>query len=159
MADDDVHVVMYKVLAYLYKCLKAGEDPAVANYNAGHFRINERYWTVIMVQLIDCGYVTGFTVQRADDGTDIIPVRPTVTMDGVAFMMENSMMAKARKFLESIGDIKSVIPGLKACHNGRASNHCWLLAFAPFPSAAKQWGSGAYCCSGRLAITVTEEFG
>ena len=80
-------------------------------------------------------------------------------MDGVAFMMENSMMAKARKFLESIGDIKSVIPGLKACHNGRASNHCWLLAFAPFPSAAKQWGSGAYCCSGRLAITVTEEFG
>lgn len=65
-----------------------------------------------MAQLINCGYVTGFTVQRADDGIDIIPVRPAVTMDGVAFMMENSMMAKARKFLESIGDIKSVIPGL-----------------------------------------------
>lgn len=112
MASDDMHVVMYKILAYLYKCLKAGEEPTVSNYNAGHFGINARYWTVIMVQLIDCGYVTGFTVQAADNGTDIIPVRPTVTMDGVAFMMENSMMAKARKFLESIGDLAAVVPGL-----------------------------------------------
>lgn len=24
---DDMHVIMYKVLAYLYKCLKLGKDP------------------------------------------------------------------------------------------------------------------------------------
>lgn len=27
MAHDDLHVVMYKILAYLYSCMKSGEKP------------------------------------------------------------------------------------------------------------------------------------
>ena len=30
MAQDDMFVVMYKILAYLYSCMKSGEEPRMS---------------------------------------------------------------------------------------------------------------------------------
>jgi hypothetical protein len=35
MAYDDMEVIMYKILAYLYKCNKAGKDTDFPDYCAG----------------------------------------------------------------------------------------------------------------------------
>lgn len=32
MAQDDMHVVMYKILAYLYSCMKEGMKPQLRHY-------------------------------------------------------------------------------------------------------------------------------
>ena len=109
MASDDMHVVMYKILSYLYSCMKAGTEANPANISFEALGINKPYWTFIMLQLIEHGYVKGFMIRNADNGTSVIPVNPSVTMEGVEFLSENSMMARARQFLK---DVKDTIPGL-----------------------------------------------
>lgn len=45
MAKDDYFVLAYRVLAYLYECLKAGERPDMKYLSFGnrHFPIGESY--------------------------------------------------------------------------------------------------------------------
>lgn len=109
MAFDDMHVVMYKILAYLYACMKSGEKVNEANIRCDALGINEPYWTSIMVELMERGYVKGLMVRKADNSQTVVPVNPSVTMTGVEFLMENSMMAKAKQFLM---DFKATVPGL-----------------------------------------------
>lgn len=35
MAQDDMHVIMYRILAYLYWCIKQGVRPDPAQYRPG----------------------------------------------------------------------------------------------------------------------------
>ena len=107
MSKDDMHVVMYKILKYLYECLKQGKEARDDKYCAGRVGINEKYWTAIMLELIERDYVRGFKVARYDDSVSIIPAEPTITMLGVDFLLDNSMMKKAHDF---IVDMKDFIP-------------------------------------------------
>lgn len=107
MAQDDMHVVMYKILAYLYKCMKEGVKPERGMYSADAVGINEAYWQSIMVELSRRQLVKGFDIMSTS-GDDYVTIRnPRITMDGVEFLMENSMMRKAFEFLR---DTKSAIP-------------------------------------------------
>ena len=107
MSKDDMHVVMYKILKYLYECLKQGKEARDDKYCAGRMGINEKYWTAIMLELIERDYVRGFKVARYDDSVSIIPAEPAITMLGVEFLLDNSMMKKAHDF---IVDMKNFIP-------------------------------------------------
>lgn len=44
MAKDDYYVIVYKILAYLYDCLKQGEEPQsnMIAYNGSLFHIHPR---------------------------------------------------------------------------------------------------------------------
>ena len=64
MASDDMHVVMYKILKYLYECLKKGVEPNMEMFDADALGVNERYWTVIMQELMERGYVAGFVTKQ-----------------------------------------------------------------------------------------------
>lgn len=107
MAQNDMYVVMYKVIAYLYDCMKRDVKPDLSAYNHAAMGVPETYWALIMLELIDHGYVKGFVTARSYDPPLITPVDPTVTMEGVAFAQENSMMGKAKAFLQ---DAKAAIP-------------------------------------------------
>lgn len=109
MAYDDMHVIMYKILAYLYDCMKRGcrPDPSLMSFE--HLCINRRYWIAIMVELAERDFVRGVKVGRADDEVEAYLTEPTVTMTGVEFLMENSMMNKAKRFLQ---DVKATVPGI-----------------------------------------------
>lgn len=104
MASDDMHVVMYKILKYLYECMKKGVDPDRDMISADVLGINERYWTVIMQELMRRGYVDGFVTKSKGDGEEVIAKKPTVTMDGVEFILDNSMMKKAMDFIREARD-------------------------------------------------------
>lgn len=107
MASNDMYVVMYKIIAYLYSCMKKGEQPEDACYSYAALGIPEPYWTTVMAELVEHGYIKGVTVVRHSGGTSIMPVGPYVTMEGVAFAQENTMMAKAKRFLQ---DAKASVP-------------------------------------------------
>lgn len=44
MAKDDFFVIAYRILAYLYSCMKAGEIPDVAKISYEKLKIPEKYW-------------------------------------------------------------------------------------------------------------------
>lgn len=107
MAQNDMYVVMYKIIAYLYDCMKRGVSPDAAKISAGALGIPDEYWIDVIEELVDHGYVKGFGISYADNMPGVIIDRPRVTMEGVAFAQENSMMGKAQAFLQ---DAKASIP-------------------------------------------------
>lgn len=110
MAQDDMNVVMYRILAYLYRCMRDGERPVDGLYSAETLGIPSGYWNDIMAELIERGYIKGATAVTAWGGDTIIKLaRPVVTLDGVDFMQSNSAMQRAADFLR---DAKSAIPFL-----------------------------------------------
>ena len=50
MAKDDYHVIVYKLLAYLYRCLKDGEAIQTDLLEPGSrmINVNQNYWGYIM---------------------------------------------------------------------------------------------------------------
>lgn len=110
MASDDMYVVMYSILSYLYGCMRKGVAPDCERIGAEALGIPQAYWAQVMDELVRHGFVDGVTVVRPWGAPPVVRLsEPRVTMEGVAFAQENSMMARARKFLQ---DAKSALPGL-----------------------------------------------
>ena len=110
MAQDDMFVVMYKILAYLYDCMKKGVAPSrsMLAHDGELLSIDYQYWARIMHELVEHGYVDGVVVTKTFPPSLVANlVNPAITMEGVEFMQENTAMQKALKFLK---DIKSAIP-------------------------------------------------
>lgn len=107
MAQNDMHVVMYKILAYVYLCMKEGTEPDGDKISAQRLEIPYEYWKQIIRELVEHGYLIGVSIDKTTCGLSVSMGKPRVTMDGVEFLMENSMMAKAKQFLI---DAKSAIP-------------------------------------------------
>lgn len=109
MAKDDIFVIMYKILAYLYSCLKNGDTPIYKYYayDGEVLDIPEPYWCEIMQQLQDYGYIKGLTITNTFSGRVIIKGTPCITIEGVQYLNENSMMKKALNVLK---EAKSSLP-------------------------------------------------
>lgn len=108
MAQNDMYVVMYKIIAYLYDCMKRGVEPVDAKWSHDALGIPESYWTSVVNELVAHRYIVGVEVNSFLSGERMVSsFRPEVTMEGVAFAQENTMMAKAAAFLR---DAKAAIP-------------------------------------------------
>lgn len=111
MAKDDYFVLAYKLLKYLYKCLKAGSklDFSYLTYETKDFPITKEYWNYLLEKLSDSGYIEGVVVIRPDNGpvmiknTDNLRITPL----GIEYLLENNMMKKAS---EAIREIAGLIP-------------------------------------------------
>lgn len=53
MAQNDYFVIVYRVLKYLYDCLKKGEKPEAEYLVASTYNIPENYWIYILLSLIN----------------------------------------------------------------------------------------------------------
>lgn len=109
MAKDDMAVAMYRILCYLYACMRKGIEPDEGEYDHVALGICERYWNDIVRELFRDRLVTGLMVIPHGDDARIVLQRPRPTLAGVQFMEENSAMARARDFLVAA---KAVVPGL-----------------------------------------------
>ena len=74
MSKDDMEVIMYKVLKYLYESLKAGHKTCLEEvaWKCKLFDITREYWLLIMRELIDSGYVSGIKYVEAKDMEGVI---------------------------------------------------------------------------------------
>ena len=98
MAKDDYYVVVYKILAYLYVQLKNGDviDSKIISFDGKLFNIPERYWTYIIVHLYQDGYIENIEDMQ-------------ITPKGIDYLLNNSLLEKAKEFLKNIKEITPFI--------------------------------------------------
>lgn len=113
MKKDDYFVIVYRILAYLYECMKAGEpaDLEYLKYGTEQFPINQIYWSTILENILEQGYVRGVSLASAVGGHHGIKIGPDVriTAAGIQYMMENTAIEKAKSFLR---ESKEIVPAL-----------------------------------------------
>lgn len=99
MAKDDFNVVAYKVLAYLYACLKAGAVPSEAEAREVA-KVNEVYFYAVVSSLSSNGLVEPVKEFRDMNG-DIIGLsgRLCITMAGAEYLEQNATMKRIARFL------------------------------------------------------------
>lgn len=111
MAKDDYYVIVYKILAYLYVKLKAGEEiePEMLMYDGTLFHINRKYWVYIFENMVNDGYITGLSNISVGEGYYLREQFPEcqITPKGIEYLCENSLAEKAKQFLK---DIKEITP-------------------------------------------------
>jgi hypothetical protein len=101
MQNDDMEVIMYKILSYLYAAQKAGEAPREEDFCAQSrlFHIPTSYWTDVLQELLDNGYIKGVEIAQYINGPSVDASHAKITLQGVQFLRENAGMAKVREFL------------------------------------------------------------
>lgn len=98
MAKDDMHLIIYKILRYLYDCNKQGKIPTFSDmFSVLELTgIPKSYLAQILTEMVDCGYIAGCSVTVAKDLTQIfLSENARVTISGADYLKENSRMKKA----------------------------------------------------------------
>jgi len=115
MSSDDFEVIAYKILSYLYECLKQGKKVDIAAMRSLS-ECNESYFGAVVKNLQSKGFVDGFHFDGLSGVVIDSPALatasdPTITMDGAIFVKENSRMAQVKQFLGHAFDVvlKTVI--------------------------------------------------
>lgn len=116
MAKDDMEVIIYKILRYLYDAMKAGKQPQEEDiwYNGRLFKIPKSYWIQIIMEMRDNGLIAGERISITKDGplVDLSEVR--ITLAGRQYLEENSRMEAAKRFAGQAFDavLEAVIKAL-----------------------------------------------
>lgn len=111
MAKDDYFVIVYKILAYLYVQLKNGEeiDLEMIAPQGNLFKINEKYYSYIITHLLKEDLIEGPTIKTWGGG-EVVDMRECrITPKGIAYLFENSLAEKAKRFLKDVKDITPFI--------------------------------------------------
>lgn len=111
MAKDDFFKIVYCILKELYACKKQGCRVNLHDISPERFGINEGYLLDILVELLEEGYVKGFSIRKTK-GTGICVLGLTditITMKGIEYLQDN---AKMKKVYETLKEVKDWFPGL-----------------------------------------------
>jgi len=113
MARDDYFVIVYKILAYLYECLKNDSKPDIYFVlQADTYNISENYFEYIFYELQKDNYIEGVKFipiqNKIRYGIKITP-DIMITPKGIEYLQENSMLSKAKNIIKELNEI---IPGL-----------------------------------------------
>ena len=110
MPKDDYFVITYRLLTYLYTCLKRDKSPDPAMLSAGYFEIGASYWEYIIKNLYEDGYISGILVIQTVTPIDgIVKIQPNVkiTPKGIQHLSDNSMFKRIKEFAK---DVAAIIP-------------------------------------------------
>lgn len=99
MAHDDFDVIAYKVLTYVYACMKDGRDPDLDRAWELAGSPPEVYWKMVLASLQKDGLLVVQDARYDILGEVTFPCRCGITLDGAAYVRDNSAMRKAGKFL------------------------------------------------------------
>ena len=72
MAKDDYHVVIFRIMKYLYQRLKKGEpvEPEMLLCDGKLCQINESYWRYILISMQEEGLIRGLKKGKGQAGYD-----------------------------------------------------------------------------------------
>lgn len=113
MGKDDYFVLVYKLLRYLYRCLKE-DTPAsweVVAPNTKQFPIGQEYFTYLLSHLLADGYIEGVAeVKRLGGSVRFKETRGlAITPKGIGYLEENSTMKRVGEFLGPAGEVADAI--------------------------------------------------
>lgn len=102
-----------KIIYEILKKLESGMDipkfdKSVLSYSS--LEISKPKWCRIMKMLYDSGYITGINVWMSYDCTypQVELTRPEITLKGLEYLQENSIM---QRLLKTAKGIKEITPG------------------------------------------------
>lgn len=96
--------IIYRILRYLERAMDY-DEPDLSQISAEKFSLTEQRWTAIMEMLAREKYVDGISVKRSADGEAVLSIStPRITLRGLEYLQENSMMKKAAGFAKGIAD-------------------------------------------------------
>jgi hypothetical protein len=114
MASDDYFVFVYKVLSYLYDCLKGKKelDFEYLSPLTKDFPIEGGYFNYIMENLYKDGYIDGIIlvpilgeVQKKIKYTNSLQITP----NGIEYLIDGYMMEKTKKFLKTATELTGIV--------------------------------------------------
>lgn len=103
--------IIYKILKFLEASLDY-EQTDVDAISPGRLHITHERWEQLLIMMQDNGYVTGIVSTRtaSDDKRHIVePVKPVITLKGLEYLSENTLMKKAANIVKGV---KDTIPGI-----------------------------------------------
>lgn len=104
--------------AIIYRILKAQEcamdcdEVDISSISHERFNITYQRWEKILIMLADEGYIQGLVYSKSlSDYTPHLtkPIQPSITLQGLEYLSDNSLMRKAANIAKGI---KDTIPGL-----------------------------------------------
>ena len=108
MGRDDYHVITYRLLKYLYECLKKSKPVAREVLEADFFKIDEAYWEYILRHLYTDGYIEGVALvpilNKVGGSIKILP-HIAITPKGIEYLQENSLFQKIKGTVKEIAEI------------------------------------------------------
>ncbi|MGI6040975.1 MAG: YjcQ family protein [Candidatus Alectryocaccobium sp.] len=97
MAKDDMHVIIYKLLSYLYECMKKGSAVDVELLNNKMFlevEIPFSYWYKILLELKRLEYIRGISLSN---GKIVTMNKIEITFKGVEYLSSDDFIRKVAK--------------------------------------------------------------
>lgn len=97
--------ILYKILHILEKAMDVEEFDS-SSISAESLKISEARWSSLLEMLSDEGYVKGLHVSRSLDGQTLVSVfNPRITLKGLEYLQENSLMKKAANLAKGVAEI------------------------------------------------------
>lgn len=110
MAKDDYFKILYVILKELYEAKKDGKKVCLDLISPDRFKIPEGYWLDIVCEATDNGYIKGFKYRITKTGRVVSGLEDmNITMSGIEFLQENSMM---KKVYEAMKEVRDWVPGM-----------------------------------------------
>lgn len=102
---DDFKII-YKILKYLCDSMDYDEFDS-EGFNAEVFGTNQNRFNALLIQLQKSDYIEGLNIKRyARQSESIIPpITPNITLKGLEYLNENSLMKKAADLAKGIAEI------------------------------------------------------
>ena len=102
----EVYVAIYKILKHLEKSLDF-EVPDHTPIEAESLKISDPKWARLMKMLVDDGDIKGvLAINRPGISYPLVKlVNPTITLKGIEYLKENSLMKKASDLAKGIAEI------------------------------------------------------
>lgn len=99
--------VMYKILRELEKNM-GNESFSVETISAEKLKISFEKWEQLLILMQDEGYIKGLVLSK--DLSQAFrhiaePIKPQITIKGLEYLANNSMMGKAKEMLKMAGEI------------------------------------------------------
>lgn len=95
---------IYKILTYIEKNMDY-EEFDEKHFTADFFKISETRFFFLLRALIDDGYITGVKCEEIAGGKMVALISPRLTLAGMEYLVNNTMMKKAYRLAKGIKDI------------------------------------------------------
>lgn len=96
--------VIYRILKYIQTCMEY-EEFDDEGFTAEHFGISQALFLNLLQMLLDAGYITGVKVVTDKLGSELVIIHPRLTLEGMEYLEENTMIKKAYRLLKGIKGI------------------------------------------------------
>lgn len=101
---DDNFKTIYKMLSAFEKSLDI-EDFDMSEISADKLNISKPRFTKYIEMLVEAEYLAGIEIRESITGNDIVADNPHITLKGLEYLAENSIMQRMYKTTKGIKDL------------------------------------------------------